>query len=86
MSQEEELTVDNIPVMRGLFDVVCVIWTGFKKELNMVGSTLYLCIHVGGYTTHPHHMPYSYICYVVYTYMYVHIYFCFGGRGALSIW
>ncbi|XP_067949000.1 condensin-2 complex subunit G2-like [Watersipora subatra] len=37
-SQEEELTIDNTSVMRGLFDVISILWAGFSKELNKVGN------------------------------------------------
>lgn len=35
---EEELSIDNTCVMRGLFDVICIIWAGFRKELSMSGN------------------------------------------------
>lgn len=35
-NDDEELSVDNTSVMRGLFDIISIIWTGFSKELNMV--------------------------------------------------
>jgi len=42
--EEQVLSVNNTLVMRGLIDVICIIWAGFRQELDKV---VIISLHTG---------------------------------------